>query len=59
MPSKREDGLTGAMHTEQVAVFFYGLFMDESLLASKGISHREQRSHTLTATPYASEDAQH
>ncbi len=26
------------MSTEQVAVFFYGLFMDESLLASKGIS---------------------
>lgn len=26
------------MNTEQVAVFFYGLFMDESLLASKGIS---------------------
>ncbi len=26
------------MSTEQVAVFFYGLFMDESLLASKGVS---------------------
>lgn len=26
------------MNTEQVAVFFYGLFMDESLLASKGIN---------------------
>ena len=26
------------MSTEEVAVFFYGLFMDESLLASKGIS---------------------
>lgn len=26
------------MNTKQVAVFFYGLFMDESLLASKGIS---------------------
>jgi gamma-glutamylcyclotransferase (GGCT)/AIG2-like uncharacterized protein YtfP len=26
------------MNTEQVAVFFYGLFMDESLLASKGIT---------------------
>ena len=26
------------MNDEQVAVFFYGLFMDESLLASKGIS---------------------
>ncbi len=26
------------MNTEQVAVFFYGLFMDEPLLASKGIS---------------------
>ncbi len=25
------------MNTEQVAVFFYGLFMDQSLLASKGI----------------------
>ena len=25
------------MNTEQVTVFFYGLFMDESLLASKGI----------------------
>jgi hypothetical protein len=25
------------MNTEQVAVFFYGLFMDKSLLASKGI----------------------
>jgi hypothetical protein len=25
------------MNTEQVAVFLYGLFMDESLLASKGI----------------------
>lgn len=26
------------MNAEQVTVFFYGLFMDESLLASKGIS---------------------
>ncbi len=26
------------MNSEEVAVFFYGLFMDESLLASKGIS---------------------
>lgn len=25
------------MNSEQVAVFFYGLFMDETLLASKGI----------------------
>ena len=26
------------MNTSQVAVFFYGLFMDQSLLSSKGIS---------------------
>jgi hypothetical protein len=26
------------MNAEEVAVFFYGLFMDESLLASRGIS---------------------
>ena len=26
------------MNTEEVAVFFYGLFMDESLLVSKGVS---------------------
>ena len=26
------------MNTEEVTVFFYGLFMDESLLASKGVS---------------------
>lgn len=26
------------MNAEDVAIFFYGLFMDESLLASKGIS---------------------
>jgi hypothetical protein len=26
------------MNAEQVAVFFYGLFMDQSLLASKGIN---------------------
>ena len=26
------------MDTEEVTVFFYGLFMDESLLASKGVS---------------------
>lgn len=26
------------MTTEEVTVFFYGLFMDESLLASKGVS---------------------
>jgi hypothetical protein len=25
------------MNTDQIAVFFYGLFMDESLLASKGV----------------------
>jgi hypothetical protein len=27
----------GAMNSEMVSVFFYGLFMDESLLASKGV----------------------
>ena len=26
------------MNTEKVTVFFYGLFMDESLLASKGVN---------------------
>lgn len=31
------------MSTEQVAVFFYGLFMDRSLLASKGISPSSAR----------------
>jgi len=25
------------MMTDQIIVFFYGLFMDESLLASKGV----------------------
>lgn len=30
--------LTSLMSNDQVAVFFYGLFMDESLLASKGIN---------------------
>jgi hypothetical protein len=35
---KLTQGVGGRMNTEQVAVFFYGLFMDESLLASKGIS---------------------
>jgi len=28
----------GAVNSEEVSVFFYGLFMDESLLASKGIT---------------------
>jgi hypothetical protein len=28
----------GAVNSEAVTVFFYGLFMDESLLASKGIT---------------------
>jgi len=28
----------GEMNSEVVTVFFYGLFMDESLLASKGVS---------------------
>jgi hypothetical protein len=28
----------GEMNSEVVSVFFYGLFMDESLLASKGVS---------------------
>lgn len=32
------EALRGEMNSKDVSVFFYGLFMDESLLASKGIS---------------------
>jgi len=38
MVRKSARGVDEAMITEQVAMFFYGLFMDKSLLASKGIS---------------------
>jgi hypothetical protein len=31
-------GVEQRMKSEEVAVFFYGLFMDESLLASRGVS---------------------
>jgi len=30
------------MKTDQIMIFFYGLFMDESLLASKGVHPTEQ-----------------
>lgn len=33
----RVRGVEGRMKAENVAVFFYGLFMDKSLLASRGI----------------------
>lgn len=35
--AESDRGVGGRMQTENVAVFFYGLFMDKALLASRGI----------------------
>ena len=34
--------ISGHMNSDQLDIFFYGLFMDESLLASKGVFPTEQ-----------------